>query len=780
MTLESGTTIGGGYQIIQPLGSGAFGQTYLAEDRQQPGKHQCVVKQLKPRETTSSVLQDAEQRFEREATALYQLGNHPQIPRLLAHFAEDREFYLVQEFIDGQDLEKEFKQRPWSETEVIALLQDVLEILEFVHQQRAIHRDIKPPNLILRQDGRIVLIDFGSVKEISSLSANKQGQTVVTKVVGTLVYMPPEQQNGKPVFSSDIYALGMTAIEASLGCRLVELETDLQTGETIWRDRLQVSKKLFAILDKMVRRNYRERYQGASEVLQDLEPLTGMGKTIGGGRYKILSYLGGGIFGHTYKAENILQPYKSPCIVKQLQPRSSDPEILTQAQSRFGTEVAVLRKLGHHRQIPELLDDFQEQQDFYLVQEFIAGEDLSKEIAGGKSWSEAKVVALLQDVLKTLDFIHKERVIHCDIKPSNLIRRQPDGKIVLIDFGAVKEIVNSTLNSPEPRTSKPPLGTEGYMAPEQTVGRPTFSSDFYALGMTAIQALTGIPPQQLPADPQTGEIVWRENASVSPGLARILDKMVYYDFRQRYKSAAEILKLLQKFPSSKSASNSSFTSKTKRPAGAGIKPWYFLAALPFVLLAITGVMFVAGKFQRIFAVQEAIALYGEAIEAIEAPASDPTEKQKTNEKALELLNKALKLHPDFPQALASKGYVLGQLKRPLREKYSACNRAIEIWPDFAGAYNCRGEAQKEDGDYPAAIKDYERAIELDDPENPNRPDYNDGTTTRRQAWYNKGEVFLKLNKCPEAISAYQEASNLDFEPAKKKLEQVQCKEEDNN
>ena len=780
MTLKSGTTIGGRYQIIQPLGRGGFGQTYLAEDRQQPGTPRCVVKQLKLRIDTASVLQDARQRFEREATALYQLGNHPQIPRLLAHFAENQEFYLVQEFIDGQDLEKELKQRRWSETETIALLQDVLEILEFVHQQRVIHRDIKPSNLIRRrQDGKMVLIDFGSVKEISSLSVNQQGQTILTKVVGTLVYMPLEQQNGKPVFSSDIYALGMTAIEACLGCPLIELETDPQTGETIWRDRLQVSPKLFAILEKMVRRNYRERYLGASEVLKDLEPLSGTGQFIGG-RYKILSYLGGGIFGHTYLVENRLRPYQSPCIVKQLQPRSSDPEILSQAQSRFGTEVDVLRKLGHHRQIPELLDHFQVQQDFYLVQEFIDGEDLSKELAQGKPWSEAEVVALLQDVLKTLDFIHKERVIHCDIKPSNLIRRQQDGKIVLIDFGAVKEIVNSTLNPPEPRTSKPPLGTDGYMPPEQTAGRPTFCSDFYALGMTAIQALTGIPPQQLPADPQTGEIVWHENISVSPGLARILDKMVCYDFRQRYRSAGEALKPLRKLPSSKSGTSYSDTviPRTRIPAGGRIRRWNLLAAVPFVILAIAGAIFVGNRFQRLLAVQEAIALYGEAIEEIEAPASDPTEKQKTNEKAIALLDKALKLHPDFPQALVTKGYVLGQLKRPLREKYSACNRAIELWPDFAGAYNCRGEAQKEDKDYEAALKDYDRAIELESQSN--RPDYNDGTTTRRQAWYNKGEAYLKLNKCPEAIKAFQEASNLDFEPAKKKLEQVQCKDEDNN
>jgi serine/threonine protein kinase len=170
-----GTVISQRYQIIQNLGSGGFGQTFLARDLQLPDHPQCVVKRLKPATSDESVLQIASRLFETEARVLHKLGNHDRIPRLLAHFEEAQEFYLVQELIDGYDLTNELiaKERSvdgypigrMNEMQVIAFLLDVLEILGFVHAQGAIHRDIKPANLMRRRsDGKLVLIDFGAVK----------------------------------------------------------------------------------------------------------------------------------------------------------------------------------------------------------------------------------------------------------------------------------------------------------------------------------------------------------------------------------------------------------------------------------------------------------------------------------------------------------------------------------------------------------------------------------------------------------------------------------------
>ncbi|NER95539.1 MAG: protein kinase [Symploca sp. SIO1B1] len=147
------------------------------------------------------------------------------------------------------------------------------------------------------------------------------------------------------------------------------------------------------------------------------------------GRYRIIQFLGAGGFGKTYIAEDT-KLYDARCVVKQLQPTSTDPTTLQVARRLFKSEAKILYQLGNHEQIPRLLAYFEENQEFYLVQELIAGHDLSEELTPGKKLSESYVIALLQNLLETLAFVHQHHVIHRDIKPPNLIRRQQDGKIV--------------------------------------------------------------------------------------------------------------------------------------------------------------------------------------------------------------------------------------------------------------------------------------------------------------------------------------------------------------
>ncbi len=269
------------YHIIKHLGGGGFGQTYLAEDRQLPGNPLCVVKQLKPKATDSLTLEVSRRLFDREARVLYKLGNHEQIPQLLAHFEQEQEFYLVQEFIDGHELKQELLPDGTylSATQVIATLRDILKILEFVHRQDVIHRDIKPSNLIRRKlDSKIVLIDFGAVKQLGTQTINyDDGQTSLTVSVGSPGYMPNEQISGKPRFCSDIYAVGIIGIQALTGITPNQLLEDSITSEIVWRDRLQgettPESPLLNILDKMVCYDYRQRYQTVTEALQALSLL---------------------------------------------------------------------------------------------------------------------------------------------------------------------------------------------------------------------------------------------------------------------------------------------------------------------------------------------------------------------------------------------------------------------------------------------------------------------------------------------------------------------------
>ena len=263
------------YQIIKKLGSGGFGETYLAEDLDIPvtPKPKCVVKQLKPKVIAPDIpqipLEDIVRLFEKEGKTLYELGqNHDQIPKLYAYFEQNRKLYLVQEFIDGHDLSQEITSgKQWSEVEVILFLKEILEVLDFVHQRNVIHRDIKPSNIMRRKsDGKLILIDFGLVKLV-----NVSGVVSSTIPIGTHGYAPSEQGRGRPKLSSDIYAVGMTAIQSLTGILPHKLPED-KDGEVIWRDRAQVSDSLAEILNKMVRYDFRQRYQSATEALQALNP----------------------------------------------------------------------------------------------------------------------------------------------------------------------------------------------------------------------------------------------------------------------------------------------------------------------------------------------------------------------------------------------------------------------------------------------------------------------------------------------------------------------------
>ncbi|WP_159460657.1 protein kinase domain-containing protein, partial [Calothrix rhizosoleniae] len=169
---------------------------------------------------------------------------------------------------------------------------------------------------------------------------------------------------------------------------------------------------------------------------------------------------------------------------------------------------------------------------------------LTQEMICSEKLGETQVIAILQDILHILEFVHQNNVIHRDIKPSNLIRREQDQKLVLIDFGAVKRINEISSNYPQATMNTIAIGTSGYAPAEQMSGKPSFSSDIYAVGMIGIQALTGIRPYELPKDVETGEISWQEQAEVSDEVAAILNTMVRYDFRQRYQFAQEVLQAL--------------------------------------------------------------------------------------------------------------------------------------------------------------------------------------------------------------------------------------------
>lgn len=265
------------YRPLRLLGAGGLGRTLLAEDESQPSKPYCAIKQFYPQGQNNSP--KAAQLFHQEAERLKELGNHPQIPEFLAHFEQDNCQYIVQEFIDGQDLNQELAEMgAFSDAQIRSLLSGLLPVLQFIHQGKVIHRDIKPENIIRRRrDNKLVIVDFGAAKYATWTILAKTGTTI-----GSAGYAAPEQTFGKAVFASDIYSLGVTCIHLLTQMQPFDLYEPLESG-FIWRQYLvnnPVSQELAELLDKMIHPVLKQRYQSVEEVRQDFRRLGTIQATI--------------------------------------------------------------------------------------------------------------------------------------------------------------------------------------------------------------------------------------------------------------------------------------------------------------------------------------------------------------------------------------------------------------------------------------------------------------------------------------------------------------------
>ncbi|HEY9813110.1 MAG TPA: tetratricopeptide repeat protein [Candidatus Sericytochromatia bacterium] len=453
----------------------------------------------------------------------------------------------------------------------------------------------------------------------------------------------------------------------------------------------------------------------------------GIGQALGG-RYQIISLLGQGGFGTTFLAEDLHLPGNHRCVVKQLKPQATDLLTLQTARRLFDTEAQVLYQLGNHNQIPQLFAFFEENQEFYLVQEFIPGNNLSKEIVAGQQLGEDQVIGLLIEILEILEFVHQQNVIHRDVNPDNLIRRSQDGKLVLIDFGAVKLSTTVVTNVNSNINVTVAIGTRGYLPSEQANGNPRLSSDIYAVGIIGIQALTGLLPNQLTFDAQTNEIVWRNQVSVSADLGNILDKMVRYDFRDRYQSATEALAAIKNFNTVVIAPPQASVQGTNPSPNIKFKKIIYSL---LGSIAVTGMILAGGiTINNIINFSNATELYqrGKALAEL-----------NKYEDALNAYQKAINLKPEYLEAWLAKGKMLLALKRD-QDALTAYEQAIQIKQDTVEAWVGRGYALESLQKYQDAIDAFEKAIQIQI----NYP----------EAWKGRGDALIGLQRYQEAITSY--------------------------
>jgi serine/threonine protein kinase len=262
-------------------------------------------------------------------------------------------------------------------------------------------------------------------------------------------------------------------------------------------------------------------------------------------RYLIRSILGRGGFGITFLAQNIYLPGQSRCVIKQLAPTFTDPDLLQAARHQFALEALSLSRLGTHSQIPVLLDYFEIGTDCYLVQEYIPGLVLTELVGSQSTFIEAEVEAFLQQMLQLLAYIHSQGLIHRDIKPENIILCEIDRRFVLVDFGAVEDISPSTTHQLFGGVQSRAVGTLGFAPPEQLADRAVVASDLYALGMTCIYLLTGKEPGQFPINLRTCELMWSDQIDISESFLEIIDHLIQVSLTDRYHSTTQVMTALE-------------------------------------------------------------------------------------------------------------------------------------------------------------------------------------------------------------------------------------------
>jgi tetratricopeptide (TPR) repeat protein len=409
-----------------------------------------------------------------------------------------------------------------------------------------------------------------------------------------------------------------------------------------------------------------------------------MSQKLLGGRYDILRQLGGGGFGQTYLAKDQHLPGKPYCVVKKLQPKIKRPEALDVAKRLFDAEAQVLHQLGHHDQIPRLTAHFEEGRQFYLVQEYVPGRVVSQVFKEDLPLAEDSTIGLLREILTLLIFVHHHQVIHRDIKPSNLILRESDGKIVLIDFGAVKQMTLSPIEE-----STVIVGSSGYAPPEQLTGHSCFESDLYAVGMIGIQALTSYSPKHLQRDPQTRVLFWRDQAEVSPEFAEVLDRLVQHNPNDRYGSAEEVLEALASLV------------PQEVPTSGGVMAWtergdYLLQRQHF---------------------REAIVAYEKALDLQPEEAELWVKQGRAYEgvqqfsAARDAYQRATQYEPKNAQAWLKLGMLLENLSC-LEESLLAYDQVLKLEPDNLWAWHDRGKIQEALCQWDASLAAYGRAIEI--------------------------------------------------------------------
>ncbi len=557
----------GKYLLVSPLGQGNMGMVYLVQDAETGKKY--ALKQILLESQMSPL---ARQRFEQEQKILRVL-QHPNIVGIQDSGIERGLPYYVMDLIEGYPL-SQILSSPLAWQRALPLMVCLAETLHYAHQKSILHRDLKPQNIMIKQDGSPVLMDFGIAKILGDMQARL---TLSGKILGTLAYMSPEQAMGKNKElgpASDLYSLGCIFYEMLTGKLLLKWKG--KTREEILREVASsessvleafpesVPLALRKICQKALEKDRRIRYCSALSLAQDIQnafpearslsPLEPARQThpesppkkISGenpgssyfGSYLLEKELGRGGMGIVYLATEPKTGRK--VALKILQKKQAKD------QARFIREARVLASLQHPNIV--CLYDVEDSPELFFAMEYIEGKTLCSWLPKTRPKVMEGVLLFIQ-IARALDFAHAKGIVHRDIKPSNiLVTKQGEPK--LMDFGLAKLLEDQESLS---HTSEV-LGSLLYMSPEQANGKPVDTrTDIYSLGATFYEFFAGKPPFSGKTTAQVLQDIFSKepvclrklNPRVPQGLEYIVSRCLQKAPQDRYPSARSLAEDLE-------------------------------------------------------------------------------------------------------------------------------------------------------------------------------------------------------------------------------------------
>ena len=639
----------------------------------------------------------AEDFFLQQISSIEKLSSHVQIPKLRTYFRDDNGYYVVYEYVPGELLATILRRRSLNESEVVNLLQDVARIYDLAIKNNIVNFNLLPCNILKnRTNQRYVL---GNLRELFFSQ-----QTIV----------PLSEEEQKYLFQSQLQSLALILIQSGIGNNRLR-EANEGTIPVDWRKRIKLSPRLQNILAKMIAIEKSDRYNSFQEVIDDCQPLLKIDRVVGE-RYRLIRYLGEKNGVRTYLARNIRvqKPNSVLLIVKQTVLAHSRQDSI-QIKARLRREVVKHQQLSPIDGIDFVLEK-SEREELYYIRNYVEGISLSKKLNQQKLFPPKKAIRLLKKILERLNLIHQQNLIHRNLKPSNIIISDDERSVFLVDMGILQAVDETGIDYARGLSIRQP--------PEQIVGRPTPSSDLYALGIIAIEMLTGLSIQEISFDPFFEQQTWRDRLEADSSLIPIIERMICTDVEKRYQSTAEVLRDLARLPNYRDGT--AFRLSRKIPLISLINK----NRNPLIAIAITGIIISVAEFLFPFIRPQYYTYRGHR-----QLTAQPTAALDSFERALGLQHKLTKAWVGKGKALLALGSPTSALK--------AYETATSISPNNAAAWEGKGDVFSSLGNLDRAITTYNKALEL-------KPE--DTATEAKQ-----GKTLYQLARYEEAFSIQEQA-----------------------